>query len=506
VSAGNGALAMVWLAEAWDEFSDWLPYLLAVAGFVATVLCSAWVLMTKSEASSAIAWILLILFVPIAGIILFFFFGYQHVNRPLQRKRRHKLLYERPANPPSYDSTARQLRPLGADEGHLEGLDQSIARLAYRLGGYHVTEGNDIDFYHEGQPAFDAMFEAIRAAKHHVHVCVFIFQPDNLGAQFLELLAAKAKEGVEVRLLYDAMGSHRLRCRLLRPLHEAGGSTSVFLPINPLRRRLQINMRNHRKIMVVDGRVGFIGGLNIGDEYVGKNKYFGFWRDTHLRLRGPGVVDLQRVFVEDWSFAAGENLQLKDDAPYFTAHLANGPYAVQVIDSGPDRDLKTIREVTFAAILKAQKRVWIASPYFVPDAGILDALRLAAYHGLDVRFLGQFRPDKWLPQYAARYYWGDVLRAGVQVYQYTRGMMHAKVMLIDDDFASVGTANLDNRSMFLNFEVNCLIYSPQAVKNLETSFLADFRASIKLDKGVYARRPLAGRLAENACRLLSPIL
>lgn len=405
---------MAWVFETWEELGDWLPYLVGIAGFVATLGCIAWVLLTKSEASSAIAWILLIFFLPFVGIILFFLFGYQHVNRPLQRKRRHKLAYERPANPPNYDSTTL-LRPAGP-EGHLEGLDQSIARLAYRLGGYHVTEGNQIDFYTEGQPAFEAMIDAIRGARHHIHLMVFIFQPDNLGRQFLDLLAAKAREGVQVRLIYDAMGSHRLRQRLLGPLHQAGGRSSVFLPINLVRRRLQINMRNHRKIMVVDGTIGFIGGLNIGDEYVGKNKYFGFWRDTHLRLQGPAVVDLQRVFVEDWSFASGENLpppSAQEESPYFTAKKSDGPHPVQVIDSGPDRDLKTIREVTFAAILKAQKRVWLASPYFVPDGGILDALRLAAYHGLDVRLLGQFQPDKWVPQFAARYYWTDVLRAGV---------------------------------------------------------------------------------------------
>jgi cardiolipin synthase A/B len=498
---------MHWFFETWDDFMAWLPFLLGVFDFFASVLCVAWVLMTKPEASSAIAWILLIFFLPFVGFILFFLFGYQHVNRPLKRKRRHKLRYERPANPANYDSTARLPRPLDAHEGHLEGIGDSLARLAFRMGGYHVTEGNQVDFYFEGQPTFEAMIDAIKDAKHHVHMLFFIFQPDELGKEFLKLLAAKAKQGVEVRLIYDAMGSHRLHHRLLAPLRAAGGKVSVFLPINLLRRRLQINMRNHRKIVVVDGTIGFIGGLNIGDEYVGKNKYFGFWRDTHLRIRGPAVVDLQRVFAEDWSFASGENLYaLAGRDAYFTAKNAGGPHAVQVIDSGPDRDLKTIREITFAAILKAQKRVWIASPYFVPDAGLLDALRLAAYQGLDVRFLGQYRPDKWIPQFAAKYYWADVLTAGVQVYQYTKGMMHAKVMLIDDEFASVGTANLDNRSMFLNFEVNCLLYSAEAVKRLEESFLCDFGNAVKLERSVYAKRPFVGRLLENACRLLSPIL
>src|SRR5262249_24862273 len=267
---------------------------------------------------------------------------------------------------------------------------------------------------------------------------------------------------------------------------------------------------NHRKVMVVDGTTGFIGGLNIGDEYLGKHKYFGFWRDTHLRIQGPAVVDLQRVFSEDWDFAACETLSDQADTEtgkhYFRAQSAGGPYAVQVIDSGPDRDIKAIREVIFAGILKAKRRVWIASPYFVPDAAMLDALRLAAFSGIDVRFLGQHKPDKWIPQFTARFYWTYVLAAGVKVYQYKKGMMHAKTILIDDDFATVGTANLDNRSMFLNFEVNCLIYSKPAVEILEQQFERDFAEADQLDRRQYASRRFMSRLVENACRLLSPIL
>jgi cardiolipin synthase len=304
------------------------------------------------------------------------------------------------------------------------------------------------------------------------------------------------------------MGSHKLPQRCLNTLHQAGGKSSTFLPLNLLRRRFQVNLRNHRKILVVDGGIGFIGGLNVGDEYVGKDPKFGYWRDTHLCLRGPAVCDLQRIFCEDWDFAANEHLSDRDgtDRRYFRAVPASGPYPVQVIDSGPDDDLKAIREITFAGILKAKRRLWIASPYFVPDTGLLDALRLAAYSGIDVRFLGQLHPDKWIPQYAARYWWADVLKAGVKVYQYAKGMMHSKVMLIDDEFASVGSANLDNRSMYLNFEANCLIYSPDAVQALEKFMLRDFEQSILLDPEVYAARPFAGRLLENACRLASPIL
>ena len=254
---------------------------------------------------------------------------------------------------------------------------------------------------------------------------------------------------------------------------------------------------------MVDGQVAFTGGLNIGDEYLGKNPRYGFWRDTHMRIEGPAVAELQSVFVEDWDFAAGENLQ---DPAYFPASSAAGPHRVQVIESGPDRELKGIREMYFAAILQARQRLWIATPYFVPDPGLLDALCLAGRLGIDVRVLSQYHPDKWIPFFAGRYYWGDVLNAGVKVYQYTKGMMHSKVVLVDGEWASVGTANLDMRSLHLNFEVNCLIYSPEAVTELEAAFQRDLAASIRLERHVFAHRPFAGRLVDNACRLLSPVL
>jgi cardiolipin synthase len=306
------------------------------------------------------------------------------------------------------------------------------------------------------------------------------------------------------------MGSHHLTRRRLQELVAAGGKAFPFMPVSLLRRRMQVNLRNHRKIMVVDGQVGFVGGLNIGDEYLGLVPRFGFWRDTHLRIRGPAVADLQRVFAEDWDFASGETLAQPNDGEadrlYFQPQPAGGPYAAQIVESGPDRDNKGIREIYFAAVLKARKRVWIASPYYVPDPGLRDALRLAGHLGLDVRFLGQHHPDKWLPLYAARYYWNEVLASGVKVYQYTKGMLHSKVVLVDSEWASVGTANFDNRSLHLNFEVNCLMYSTEATAALEAAFERDLEDSIRLDRHVYCRRPFAARLLENASRLFSPVL
>jgi cardiolipin synthase len=348
------------------------------------------------------------------------------------------------------------------------------------------------------------MLEAIRGAQHHVHIEFFIFRPDDSGRRFVEALTAAAKRGVEVRFLYDAVGSYILSSRMFRDFRTAGGRVVAFLPLlNPLN-RARINLRNHRKILVVDGRTAFTGGLNIGDEYLGKHPKFGYWRDTHFTVEGPGAESLQRVFLEDWYFAAEEAVS---GPAYFPRQPEPvGSTLLQVVHSGPDAEYKAIRETYFAGILRARKRVWIASPYCVPDAGLRDALLLAGRSGLDVRFLGLFRPDKWLPFLAARYYWAELLEAGVRVYQYARGMMHSKYVLVDGEWASVGTANLDNRSLYLNFEVNCLLYDPAAVAELERAFLDDLNWSVRLDPDVYASRPYISRLAENAARLLSPVL
>jgi cardiolipin synthase len=497
---------------------------IAALGPILSVVTIAWVLNTKKNSTSAVAWGLLIVFLPLLGPLLFLVFGYQHVNRPLARKRRHKKLFQRrhPAaraesTPAPVDWQSGQIDVLESVREKAGELEQSkglpatpaapgwadLCRLARRCGAFPVTSGNHVTLYHEGQPAFEAMLEAIRSAHEHIHLESFIVQPDATGRLFLDALTQKARQGVQIRLLYDAMGTHRMSRKLLQPLWDAGGRSSLFLPLNPFRRRMQVNMRNHRKILVVDGRIGFTGGLNIGDEYVGKSPRFGFWRDTHHRIEGPAVSGLQHVFIEDWDFAANEHLP---EAEYSPPPRTDGPFVVQVIESGPDRELKGIREMYFAAILRARKRVWIASPYFVPDDGLLDALCLAGYQGIDVRLLGLFHPDKWIPYFAGRYYWSEVLTAGVKVYQYTRGMMHSKVVMVDGEWASVGTANLDNRSLHLNFEVNCLHYTPRVTAELEEAFERDLHAAIRLERHVYLHRPFAGRLVENACRLLSPIL
>ena len=476
----------IFAATGWSNITGALA--LVNIGLVAVTI--VWILTVKREPTSAIAWCLLVLFLPVVGLVLFVLFGYQSVHVPLKRKRQHAAAFRE--RPPAPEGPA-------AAEG-FEGL----AGLARRLGAPPMSEGNAVELYHDGATAYDAMLDAIARAERHVHIQFFITRADESGERFMRALADRARAGVEVRFLYDAVGSWRLHSRVLKIVTDAGGQALPYLTLlNPLRRRVQINLRNHRKALIVDGKVGYTGGLNIGDEYLGRARFFGPWRDSFVKVEGPAVWGLQRVFAEDWDFSADEDLSA--DA-YYPLHKPAGSAKVQVAWSGPDQDIKVIREVYFAAIMRAHRRVWLATPYFVPDAGLFDALCLAARLGRDVRVLCPFRPDKWLPHLAGRYYWSELMRAGGKVYQYTNGFMHAKILMIDDVWSSVGTANFDNRSLHLNFEVTCLIESAEVQNELERAFLRDFADSIRVTPAVYTHRPFVAKMAENACRLLSPVL
>ncbi len=484
------------LAVSWWEITGWI----GLVNLFVVAVALAWVLSVKKESISAVAWSLTILLLPFVGAFLFFVFGYQNVDRPLKRKREqsHRLRLKQTAT-----GEVPKIPP-GIPTAPVSKEREEISKLATQLGAGPMVGGNTVQLYHQGRPAFEAMLEAIRSAKNHIHMEFFIFRSDGTGKEFIDAMTERARAGVEVRFVYDAVGCWGLRRKLLQPLVDVGGKVAPFLPLfNPLRKVIRINLRNHRKILVIDGKVGFTGGLNIGDEYAVTSPFFGAWRDSHLRLEGPGVSWMQRVFIEDWNFATSEDLS---GSRYLPAVPPCGTTPVQIIWSGPDQHIKPIREVLFAAIMRASRRIWIATPYLVPDTGLLDSLCLAARTGRDVRILLPFRPDKWIPFLAGRYYWGDLLTAGVKIYQYTPGFIHAKVVIVDDDLGSVGSANFDNRSLLLNFELNCFIESPAVVKELEAQFLVDFGVSIRVDPNAFIDRGFISKLAENGCRLLSPVL
>ena len=476
----------------------YLTYTISIVGYLILLGLVITVLKRKREPVGALAWIIAIIFLPYIGAIAFMLFGNNHIERPLARKRRHR-----------HDYRSSRPRP----DSPLEGLSSSdsfrewdrLSKLMIRICDLPVTGGNHVSLYYEGTSAYEAMFEEIDRARDSISLQTYILRNDEIGKEFLERLTKKAGEGVRVRLLYDAIGAHPLPRRALAPLHKAGGQSSNFLPVNILRRRFQVNLRNHRKILIVDGKTGFLGGLNIGREYIGQDPDFGFWRDTHMRIRGNAVKDLSYVFSEDWNFATGEVVShhmVKEETPQ-----ANGQHLLQIIEGGPDQDLNAIREWYYAATARAKKRIWISTPYFIPDETMIDGLRIAAHMGVDVRLLTQGSPpDKWIPFLASRYYWEEMLEAGVRIWQYEKGMLHAKVFLVDGQLGSIGTANLDIRSLWLNFEVNCLIYSPSLIEELEVRFRKDLSDSREIDAAAFEKRSGWVMAMENGCRLFSPLL
>jgi cardiolipin synthase len=481
-----------------DHWSDYLPHFTAFATLDAVLILTVIpiVLIRKRDSTTAVAWCLVVLLMPVLGGLLFWVFGYNYIHRRVARKQVHKGKF-RAHHPPA----SREATRGGPAEADLE--PDSLTRLALAVGAFPVSSGNAVTLYHDTRDARSSLLGAIAAARHHVHLEFFIFRGDATGREVLALLSDKAREGVAVRLLYDAVGTFFLPGRRVKPLVRAGGRVAAFLPVNPLRSWIQVNLRNHRKIVVIDGQVGFTGGMNVGDEYLGISRRFGYWRDNFVRLEGPAVAGLERIFVEDWDFATGEALS---SPAYFPPLEARGVGSVQVVESGPDQEMNSLREVVFAAILSARRRLWLASPYFVPDAGILDALRLACLRGVDVRLLCLMRPDHFLSFYASRYYFADLLAMGAQVYQYARGMMHSKLVLVDGHWALTGSANLDNRSLHLNFEVGCILHTPALVAELQAQYEKDLADAIAVDPVSFAARPFLARLTENACRLFAPVL
>jgi cardiolipin synthase A/B len=364
-----------------------------------------------------------------------------------------------------------------------------------------TTRGNTVSLLVNGEATFDAIFAAIDAAERYVLAQFYIIKDDGVGRRFKERLIAAAGRGVSVFLQYDDVGSHSLPRRYLRELEAGGVVVSRFSGSRSWLGRYRLNFRNHRKIVVTDGAHAFVGGLNIGDEYLGRDPSIGGWRDTHLAVTGPAVLGLQYSFMRDWFYSRQEVPPLRWEA----TRSRDDRHAL-VLSSGPEDSLERCGLLFTHAIESAESRVWIASPYFVPDGRVLGALQLAAFRGVDVRILMPRKSDSVLFTLVPYAYLPDLERAGVKVFLYETCFMHQKVMLVDDDYAAVGTANFDNRSFRLNFEVTCLVSDTGFCKEVESMLLADFAASTRLTESDLTGRSRQFRLRTQLTRLLSPVL
>ena len=371
-----------------------------------------------------------------------------------------------------------------------------------RLAGKPVMQGNKSRLLIDGRTTFRSIFEGIESAEQYILVLFFIIKDDAIGRELQSRLIQKAKENVKVYFLYDEIGSHKLPRSYLLEMQTAGVVTSAFHSTRGKANRFQLNFRNHRKIVVVDGKIAYVGGHNVGDEYLGRHAQFGPWRDTHVKIEGPLVQAIQFCFVEDWYWATRKVPELN----WELNRAADGNENALLIASGPADNLETCGLMFVQAINAATKRVWIASPYFVPDLQALGALKLAALRGVDVRILLPEKPDHRTVHLASFSYFQDTLPLGIKLYRYTAGFMHQKVFLIDSSCAAVGTANLDNRSFRLNFEITLLNYDPGFVTEVEAMLENDFSRSRPVTMEEYSERSFFFKLAVRSARLLAPIL
>ena len=442
----------------------------------------------------SMAWVLVLVLLPIVGLVIYLIFG-----RSLKGM---KLIS---------GSDLRELRRMNDYRDHNElepdvsDSSRQLIALVNKLAGPHLFTGNDIELFTTGQAKFDSLLHDIEQAQEYVHVQYFIIENDAVGSQLIDVLKRKAMEGVQVRLLYDYVGSFYMRPRVLKEMRQAGIEVHPFLEVTPANVAFRINWRNHRKIVVIDGKVGYVGGMNIAERYVtGDKKWKTAWRDTHLRIAGEAVAALQYSFAIDWNFTTRK--LLTSPTMHYDVPPASHDYIVQMMGSGPYNRWNNISFVFQRAISLATKRVYIQTPYFLPSESLLKALQSAALSGVDVRLMIPRRPDSWMLRLATGSYIKECLLSGMKIYYYEPTVMHAKVVITDDEFVTTGSTNFDSRSFEHNFEFNALIYSKEFNKKMCATFEADLEHCTRVSMGKWKKRPLVQKAFESVVRLMSPIL
>jgi len=472
---------------------DWIPILTAggiLLLHLAGLLHVLHALMHVRTAQGTIAWVVSMVLVPWIAMPFYWiagrrrFSGYVHARRAEDEKLRRL----------SEDMYLR------VREFEVSPHD-TFGRAAEYLGGLPFTRGNQLRLLIDGEATFKSIFEAIERARDYLLINFFIVKNDQTGRRFQQALIERARAGVRVCFLFDEIGSHKLSYSYLQELRDAGVQCRSFGTNRFWWSRLQVNFRNHRKIVIADGDVAFIGGLNVGDEYLGHSERLGPWRDTHLRLRGPSVQAIQLVFLEDWNWAGDSRPELS-----WSGDPEEADQTVAILPTGPADPVDSWQLIVAEACNTAQDRLWIASPYFVPDQGVLTALQTAALRGVDVRILIPEKRDHRMVWLAAFSYYDESLPFGIRLLRYQPGFLHQKVILVDDRYAFVGTGNLDNRSFRLNFEIAAASTDPGFIDEVVHMLEIDFNHAREVADGEFAAKPFWFRLACRFARLFSPVL
>ena len=474
-------------------YVHWIFIVLYVAVIVGIMLT---VLMDNRQPAKTIAWVLVLLFVPVVGIVLYIFFG--------QNTRKMKLISGR-----SLDQLSKRSMLEFVEQRNLRMPEyfSSLVRLFTNQSLSLPFKDNAVEFYTDGYQFFPALLQAIKGATNHIHLDTYIIADDPLGRLLSDALIAKAREGVEVRLIYDDVGCWRVPERFFDRMRQAGVKVRSFMPVRFPAFTSKVNYRNHRKVCVIDGTQGFIGGMNIALRYV-KGLHGGTlpWRDTHMRLRGSVVYALQRAFLVDWYFV---DRTLINDHRYYPPmpwHISNG-FLAQVVTSSPIAQWPDIMQGYVRILLEAKRYVYMETPYFLPTEPVLFAMRTAALAGVDVRLMIPRRSDAWLIQLASMSYVTETLEAGVKVRLYEKGFNHSKLLVADDQISTCGSTNIDFRSFENNFEANVFFYDRQLALRMKAMYLEDEAQSVDIaDVDELQRRSFGRRLSESLIRLLSPLM
>ncbi|MBS6646393.1 MAG: cardiolipin synthase [Clostridiaceae bacterium] len=486
-----------------------MEHLLYINLFLSVII----VFFQRRDPKAVWTWLLALYFIPIFGFVFYLLLCQDfHKSKMFKVKEvEDRLRYSVKTQEEVIRSYAMSLSdPLSRDY-------EDLVLYNLETSGAVLTVDNSVEILTDGVQKFADLREEMKKARHYIHIQYYIIKNDEVFNSMIPILIDKVREGVEVRILYDGMGGRFMPKRVWEELKKEGIKVGEFFPAFLGRLHLRVNYRNHRKIVVIDGRVGYVGGFNVGKEYISKDPKFGYWRDTHLKLYGGSVLSLQIRFALDWNYATKENLF--KNAAYFDSYrdgigmiypehpkAGQSPIGVQIIASGPDAANRQIRNNYLQLFHKAQKHIYIQTPYFVPDDAILSALRIAAESGVDVRLMIPCKPDHPFVYWATYSYVGDLLAAGARCYTYENGFLHAKGVMVDSRVSCYGTANMDIRSFELNFEVNATIYDEETTERLEQFFIDDLMHCNEVTKEVYAQRGLWIRMKEQCSRLLSPLL
>ena len=448
------------------------------------------------------AYLLLCIFVPVFGIIFYLLFGINYWRRKLYDRKMmedEKILKALKEEVPLYtQATVRKADVIESD-------NMELASMLIRDLHSPLTKGNRVKMLVNGEEKFPDLIEALGQAMHHIHLEYYIYEQDEIGTTIIELLIKKAKEGIQVRFIYDDFGSHTIKKRTEARMREAGIEIYPFHKVHFYLLANRINYRNHRKIIVIDGQTAYVGGINVSDKYINNGKSKMFWRDTHLRIDGPGVYYLQYLFISDWNFCS--NKVLKPEHLHFVSNtkVMENTY-LQVAASGPDSMQPSLLFSILQAIYLAKEEILVTTPYFIPGESIIDALRIAALSGLRVKLLVPGICDSKFVNAASKSNYNELLQAGVEIYMYGKGFVHAKTLVTDGKMSIVGTANMDHRSFELNFEVNVIIYDKPFAQQMRKVFFDDLQVSEKIDPLRWYKRSALEQFPEKFARLFSPVM